>query len=154
MSLEIIYDGIINYIKDNIETYLDALKSDNIDLPLYKRYIKNSIFDVQGNTIYPLMAMEYGRGTIERETTQSDRYLIPITFYSVSVGGDAEALVITSERYVWALRTMFQADPTLSGLVDYVNVQGFEFSPAIKKTNTISTTGVLYTVFDTLIERK
>ena len=112
------------------------------------------MYDILGLKIYPTLMMEYGRIAVTRETTSSDRYLIPITLYSISMGGDTEALQRKSERYVWALKQMFETDDTLGGLVDDVDIQGFEFSPSLKRQNTMVHVGLLYIVIDTLINKE
>lgn len=150
-SLETISDGILDYIQGNLEPYLST--NDEITTPMFENIMRSSIYDILSLKIYPSLMMEYGRVEVERETTTADRYLIPITFYAISMGGDADQLQKKSERYVWALKRMFEEDSSCGGLVDNVDIQGFEFSPSLKRQQTFVHVGLLYTSFDILINR-
>lgn len=151
MSIENIYDEIKDYIKNNLESLLDT--SDNITTPMFDNIMRNSTFDILSLKVYPALMFETGRVEISRETVSADRYIIPITFYCISMGGDTEQLERKSERYVWALKTLFEKDPTCNSLVDDIDIQGFEFSPSLKRQQTFVHVGLLYTSFEILLKR-
>lgn len=150
-SIETIYDGIKDYIEKNLESLLDT--SDEITTPMFENIMRNSTYDILSLKIYPSLMFETGRVEVARETTSSDRYILPITFYCISMGGDTEQLEIKSERYVWALKTLFEQDPTCGGIIDEIDIQGFEFSPSLKRQQTFVHIGLLYTSFEILITR-
>jgi len=153
-SIEVIYDGVKDYIEDNLEPFLDDLRTTEISPPMFKSILRSSVYDILGLKQYPSLMMEYGRIGVERETTTQDRYLIPITLYCISMGGDTDKLQKLSEKYVWALKQMIETDNTMSGLVDDIDIQGFEFSPSLKRANTMVHVGVIYITLDTLINRE
>ena len=154
MTIENIYDGLKRYIEDNLEPYLEALETSDISLPMYKNILRSSVYDIMGLQLYPTLMMEYGRIAVTRETTSADRYQIPITIYSIVKGGDSNILQKMNERYVWALKQMFENDTSLNNLVGKVDIQGYEFSPSLKRQNTIVHAGLLYIVIDTLLNKE
>lgn len=151
MSLENILDGIKTFIDNNLEPYLDT--NDAIVTPMFKNILRSSTYDILSLKIYPSLMMETGRIEVERETVSSDRYRIPLTLYAISMGGDGEQLEKMSERYVWAMKRMFEESPTCGGIIDDVDIQGFEFSPSLKRQQTFVHVGLLYTSFDVLVKR-
>ncbi len=149
MSINQIYDGIKDYIEDNLSRYLDP--ADNIATPMFKAILRSSVVDILGLKIYPTLMMEYGPVEVERETLNSDRFKLPISFYCISAGGDSEKLQVIGERYVWALKKLFEYDISLDGVVDRLDIQGFSFSPAFARQQSFVHTGVIDVVFDVLI---
>ena len=153
MSIEVIYNGIKDFIEDNLTPYLEEQEIDNVKVPMFKQVLRSSIFDILGLKHYPTLMMEYGRVIVERETTNSDRYQLPVTFYSISSGSNAEKLQKKSERYAWALKNMFEDNYTVGGLVDRADITGYEFSSSIKKQTTFVHFSLIYVSFDVLIRR-
>ena len=153
-SIEEIYDGVRDFIVDNIQPYLDAQEDDdNIATPMYAQILRSSVLDILGLKQYPTLMFEYERVEVERETTSSDRYRLPITFYSISKGTNPDVLQKTSERYVWALKQLFDENDDLGGIVDTIEVTGYEFSPSLQRQQVFVHTGLIYTTLDVLIRR-
>ena len=153
-GIEEIYDGTKDFIEEYLQAYLDTQEDDdNIAVPMFKQILRSSVLDILGLPVYPTLMMEYGRVEVERETTSSDRYRLPITFYAISKGSNPEVLRKKRERYVWAMKQMFDENDTMGGIVDTVMIEGYEFSPSMKRQQVFIHTGLLYTVLDVLIRR-
>jgi len=151
MTLNQIYDGIRDYIDRNLKRYLDPI--DDVTTPMFKSILRSSVIDIMGLRVFPTLMMEYGRVEVERDTTSSDFYYIPITFYCINAGGDSEKLQTLSERYVWALKRLFEYDPSLEGLVQDSAIQGYEFSPSLNRQQTFIHVGMLDVTFNVQIAR-
>lgn len=145
MTISSIYDGIRDYIKDNLERYLDSCDEPT---PMIKSVLRSSTVDVLGLKLYPAMMMEYGRAEGEPATTTSDYFTLPITFYFISSGGDTEKLQTLSENYVWSLKRLFEYDPTLGGVVGNMQIEGWEFSPSLPRNTSFVHMGLLYVNFE------
>lgn len=146
MTISSIYDGIKDYIKNNLERYLDSV--DDISVPMVKSILRSSTVDVLGLKLYPAMMMEYGRSEAEVGTTTSDFYTLPITFYFISSGGDIDKLQRLSEEYVWALKRLIEYDPSFGGLVTNTSIDGWEFSPSLPRNTSFVHMGLLYVNFE------
>lgn len=145
MTVIAIHDGIKDFVKDNIGRFLQPV--DGINVPMFKAIHKSSTFDILNFKLYPVLMMEYGRAEGERISVGSDDYTLPITFYCVSSGGDIDKLQTLSEAYVWALKRLFEYDPSAGGFADYCEVTGWEFSPMIQRNTSNVSVGLLYTNF-------
>ena len=153
MSIEGIYNGVADCIEDKLYPYLAEQEIDNIKVPDFKKILRSSTFDILGLKIYPTLMMEYGRIIVERETTNSDRYIMPVSFYAISKGSVPEILQKTSERYVWALKNLFEENVTLDGSIDRIDITGYEFSKAISTQTTFVHFGIIYANLDVLVRR-
>jgi hypothetical protein len=88
-TIEEVYDGLKTYIEDNLENVLEEFDTiDEIKVPMFKKVLRTSVVDILGLKNYPTLMMEYDRITVERETTTSDRYQIPISLYAISSGSN------------------------------------------------------------------
>jgi len=144
-----------DFIQGNLQSYLDVQEDgDNIGVPMFKQILRSSVLDILALKQYPTLMFEYGRVEVNRETQSSDRYQLPITFYAISKGTNPEELQKKSERYVWALKEMFDNNETLGDLVDTVIIEGYEFSPALSRQTVFVHAGLLYVTLDVLIRRK
>jgi hypothetical protein len=153
MTINTIYDGIKYYIQNNLENYLQP--DGDVTAPMFKSILRSSVYDILGLKLYPALMMEYGRIEAERATTTSDFYTLPITFYCISSGGDTEKLQALSEIYVWALKNMFEKDPSLGGIVDNCSIIAYEFSPSLPRNTGFVHVGLLYTGFEiTVLKNK
>ncbi len=153
-SLEQVYEGLKDYIQEYLTDILEESDIDDIKTPMFKQILRTSTIDILGLKQYPTLMMEYGRVTVERETTNSDRYSIPLSLYCFSSGSDKDKMQKKSERYVWAIKKMLERDYTLDSLVDMTDVVGYDFSPAIPKQQVFIHFGVIYITLDILISRK
>lgn len=145
MTISTVHDGIKDYIKDNLERYLDASET---PAPMVRSIMRSSTVDVLNLKIYPAMMMEYGKAEVEPSTTTSDYATFPITFYFVSSGGDMDKMQTLSETYVWSLKKLIEYDPTLGGVVGNAKIQGWEFSPCLQRNTSFVHMGLLYVNFE------
>lgn len=155
MKIETIRDGIKDYIQKYIQDYLDDESVDDIEVKMYSDIIRATDVDIMSLRVYPALIFEYNRSTIEPATTTQSRTSMPINFYSVVLGSDPEKLMKLCERYVWALKRLFETNRTLEGLVEDVQITGYDFSPKLPKTGAITVmAGMLEVTFVALINNR
>lgn len=154
MTIEDLNDGIKEYIEKYIQDYLDDV-SDELEVKSYAQIYRATEVDIMALRNYPALIFEYGRATRMPDAPLGwDRFIVPISFYSVSLGNNPEDLQRLSERYCWALYKLLLTNRTLEGLVEDVQIAGWEFSPNLPRSGGISiSTGKIDVNFIVLLEQ-
>jgi len=138
-AIEIVIDGIKDYIEDNIGDYLDEEEktaSDHLRLP---NFVNIYLGDHELSAIdaFPTLMFRYGEIEINEETTQQDLYTFNLTFWIALSDSNYEIMQRRLFRYTHCMKKIFDDDRTLNGLAAESRIVNISYSPVLSPSQSM-----------------